>query len=1076
MYPRSAFAFLLAVALMPAFAASTAVAPKASFSQPAMSPDASRIAFISGGAIWEVAAGGGAAHLLVADKGSDSRPLYSPNGRKLAFVSDATGNGDIYVLDLASGALSQVTFDDGAEQLDAWSYDGAWLYLSSGRDNVGGMQAVYRVRATGGTPMPVSLEAYRNESQAAPSPDGKTVALIGGGMGDFQWWRHGHSHIDEGAVWLLVDDGSHTYSRLTPDDARADWPMWAADGRSLFYMSDRSGAENIWHVQRDGNQSALTNFTDGRVLWPTISADGRAIAFERDFGIWTVATDGGAAHAVPIILAGAVAGPGRKHETLHGGFAALALSPDGKKLAFIAAGDVYAADAEKGGDAQRVTQTPAAEYGVIWAPDSKRIVYGSERDGSAHLYEYDFRSARETPLTDGDGEDTDAAISPDGKSLAFLRDGHTLEVLDFSSRTLRTLSKAHIDFHRPLNSQRPLAWSPDGRYIVYLAYAQRMFRNAYAVSVKSGETTSVSFLANTFADDVTWGADGKSLLFITGQRTEPGQIARIDLVPETPQFLENKFLDLFKEATPNKDHHNEQNTAENPKGESKSAAKDKSAHKSVANVSITAAGIRERLQLLPTGLNAQSIAISPDGKTLVITAEVAGKTNLYAWSLDPLDTKPRVARQLTSTSDGKDDAQFSADGKQVFYLDGGKVFSVPLAEGGKAKPVKVDAQADSDFAITSMAAFTQAWTWLRDNFHDPKMHGVDWNAMRTMYAPLIAGAPNQASFLRLMNQLVGELDASHSGVRSGEHAQTFTGHLGLIFDRAAYEQHGTLRITDVLPLSPADVSGKIHPGDTLVAVDGTKLDAHANLAALLAHRIDRKTVLQIDSGRGVHTVDVKPVDSRTRGELAYNAWAQRSRAYVDRISGGKLGYVHIRDMSMGSLQRMYKDLDAQNSTRMGVVIDVRNNFGGFVNAYALDVLSRRHYLNMTFRGFDNAQPARSILGQRALERPTVLVTNRVTLSDGEDFSQGYRALGLGKIVGEPTAGWIIYTSNEKLIDGSTVRLPFITVTTADGKPMEGHPRPVDVPVARALGEAYRGTDSDLDAAVHVLLQQFGSDH
>ena len=157
----------------------------------------------------------------------------------------------------------------------------------------------------------------------------------------------------------------------------------------------------------------------------------------------------------------------------------------------------------------------------------------------------------------------------------------------------------------------------------------------------------------------------------------------------------------------------------------------------------------------------------------------------------------------------------------------------------------------------------------------------------------------------------------------------------------------------------------------------------------------------------------------------------------------------------------------------GVVIDERNNFGGFVNAYALDVLSRRHYLNMTFRGFDAAQPARSILGQRALERPTVLVTNRVTLSDGEDFSQGYRALGLGKIVGEPTAGWIIYTSNEKLIDGSTVRLPFITVTTADGKPMEGHPRPVDVPVARPLGEAYRDRDSDLDAAVHTLLQQIG---
>ena len=912
MYLRPAFVFLLVFALLPVFAADPAVAPKASFSQPAMSPDASRIAFISAGAIWEVAASGGAAHLLVADKGSDSRPLYSPDGRKLAFVSDATGNGDIYVLNLASGALTQVTFDDGAEQLDAWSHDGAWLYLSSNRDNVGGMQAVYRVRAAGGTPMPVSLEAYRNESQAAPSPDGKTLALVGGGMGDFQWWRHGRSHIDEGAVWLLTDAGKHTYSRLTPDDARADWPMWAADGKSLYYMSDRSGTNNIWHVQRDGTESALTTFSDGRVLWPSISADGRAIVFERDFGIWTVATAGGAAHAVAITLAGAVAGPGNKHETLGGGFGSLALSPDGKKLALIAAGDVYAVDAKKGGAARRVTHTAAAEYGVIWAPDSERIVYGSERDGAQHLYQYDFRSETETQLTQGASEDIDAALSPDGKSLAFLRGGRTLMVLDMSSHRARTLSNAHIDFNRPLNSQRPFAWSPDGRYIVYLAYAQRMFRNAYAVSVKSGEVTPLSFLANTFADDVTWSVDGKSLLFVTGQRTEPGQIASIDLVPSTPHFLENKFSDLFKEATPSNDNNDEPKT-NHPKSDGKQVAKGKS--KPVANVSIVAAGIRERLQLLPTGLDTQAITISSDGKMLAITAQVAGKTNLYAWSLDPLDTKPRVARQLTSTSGYKRDAQFSADGKRVFYLDGGHVFSVAVAQGGKPKPVKIEADADTEFASTEMAAFVQAWTWLRDNFHDPKMHGVDWNALHTLYAPLIAGAPTQASFLRLMNQLVGELNASHSGVRSGKHSKPFTGRLGLLFDRAAYELHGTFRITDVLPLSPADISGKIHVGDTLIAVDGTKLDAHANLAALLAHRINRKTALRIDAGHGARTVDVKPVDSRTRAELAYDAWSERSRAYVNRISAGKLGYVHIRDMSMGSLQRMYKDLDAQNATR-----------------------------------------------------------------------------------------------------------------------------------------------------------------
>jgi C-terminal processing protease CtpA/Prc len=160
--------------------------------------------------------------------------------------------------------------------------------------------------------------------------------------------------------------------------------------------------------------------------------------------------------------------------------------------------------------------------------------------------------------------------------------------------------------------------------------------------------------------------------------------------------------------------------------------------------------------------------------------------------------------------------------------------------------------------------------------------------------------------------------------------------------------------------------------------------------------------------------------------------------------------------------------------RDGVVFDIRNNNGGFVNAYALDVLTRRHYLAMTFRGWPRGS-ARSLLGQRALERPTVLVTNQHSLSDAEDFSEGYRALGLGRIVGEPTAGWIIYTTNQEMLDGSTVRLPFITITTAGGEPMEMHPRPVDIPVTRGLGEDAQGKDSQLEAAVQALLQQLDAD-
>ncbi|OOG58555.1 hypothetical protein B0E47_04010 [Rhodanobacter sp. B05] len=1039
---------------------------KVAMSQPSVSPDGGQIAFVANGGIWTVASGGGNAHLLVADDGgADSRPLYSPDGKQLAFQSDTGGEGSgIYLLDLASGTLRRLTWADGNNQLDAWSRDSQWIYLSSSRDNVGGMAGVYRVRASGGTPMPVSMESYRNESMAAPAPDGASLALVGGGMGDWQWWRHGHSHIDQGAIWLLRDDGSHQYTRLTPDDARTEWPMWAPDGRALFYMSDRSGAENIWRMPLGGgSEAAVTRFTDGRVLWPSLSANGRVLAFERDFGIWTLDPASGQTTPLAIELSGAISGPQAKYENLSHGFSQIALSPDGKKLALIAHGEVFATDADKGGHARRLTRTAAAEYDLAWAPDSRRLVYGSERDGHGQLYLYDFASGKETALASDDGEDTAPRFSPDGKQLAFLRNDRELCVLDLANGKLRVLAKAPIDLPRPLDSSQPFAWSPDGRWIAYLSWGPRMFRNVQAVSLADGRQVALSSLANTGADNVLWSPDRRSLFFTTGQRTEEGQVAQVDLLPRTPVFREDRFQDLFKAKPAGDKQHDD----------GKAAPDDQPAK---GPVRIAADGIRERLSLLPVGLDVGAAQISPDGKTLLLTAEVAGKQNLYSWSLDPLAKEPPVATQLTSTPGDKEDAQFSHDGKRVFYLDAGKIQSLALDGKNKPETLAVDAALEVDFDSEKRVVFEQAWSWLRNTFHDPAMHGVNWNQVHVTYAPLVATATTPAALYRLLNLMVGELDASHSGARPPQHREPITGWLGLTFDRAAYEQHGHFRIDDVLPLSPADVAGGIKPGDYLLAIDGEPLAANSNLAERLAHRIGDKVSLRIaDDAGGAHPHDVavKPVDSHALADLAYRAWTVANRAYVLKASNGRLGYVHLRDMSSASLQDFYKDLDAQNATRDGVVIDIRNNFGGFVNAYALDVLSRRPYLNMTFRGFDKSEPARSILGQRALERPTVLITNRVTLSDGEDFSEGYRALGLGKIVGEPTAGWIIYTSAGKLIDGGTVRLPFITITDNHGQPMEGHPRPVDIPVSRPLGESFQHRDSDLDAAVHSLLSTLG---
>jgi tricorn protease len=397
-------------------------------------------------------------------------------------------------------------------------------------------------------------------------------------------------------------------------------------------------------------------------------------------------------------------------------------------------------------------------------------------------------------------------------------------------------------------------------------------------------------------------------------------------------------------------------------------------------------------------------------------------------------------------------------------------------ESRQVKPLAVTAEMNADFEQYKSEVFEQAWRLQRDNFFDEKFNGVNWQAVHDAYAPRIAGARTPDEMRRLLGLMIGELNASHSGISapSGT-AQNSTGNLGLRFDRAEYERTGKLRITEVLPLSPAALGG-IKVGEYLLAVEKKTIDARTNLDELLDHTTGKKIEVSIATsadGAGKREVAVQPVSTGAEKQLLYRAWVEERRAYVARMSGGRLGYVHMPDMGAGSLAQLYVDLDTETHSKDGVVIDIRNNNGGFVNVYAIDVLSRRPYLQMQPRGVPFVAPARSVLGQRSLEKPTILVVNQHSLSDAEDFTEGYRALKLGKVVGEPTAGWIIYTSGATLLDGTNMRMPFIKITTAEGQPMEMHPRPVDVPVVRPIGESYTGKDSQLDAAVAELLKQIG---
>lgn len=1062
---------LLLATLTVSLGGQSRVTPKPYFSEPSISPDKREIAFVSGGDLWAVPVSGGEARLLLSHPAQESRPMYSPDGRTLAFVSNRSGGGDIYLLTLAGGDVRRLTFDDGLEILDGWSRDGQWVYFSSTSHDISGMNDVFRVSVEGGTPMEVAGDRYTNEYFSSPSPDGAALAVTARATASAQWWRNGRSHLDEAEVWIVRGGGtSPRYEAVTHGGAKEMWPMWSGDGQSLYFVSDRSGAQNLWTItlSQGAAPTQLTTFTTGRVLWPSIATDGSIIAFERDFEIWTLVTATNKASRVAITRRGAPATTEVEHLSLNDGFSDMGLSPDGKKIAFIVRGEVFAASAKDGGDAVRLSRTPENESHLAWSPDSRRLVYSSDREGVSHLFVYDFATESESRLTQGADDEHSPRFSPDGKLLSFIKGDSELRVVDLTSKAERLVARGVFD-RPPYAENPPMVWSPDNKWIAYLSAGAKAFTNVMAVPSEGGTPRPISFLANAFGSTVAWSADGRTLYFDTSQRTEPGQIARVDLLPRTPQFREDQFRDLFREepARPSAPLR----PAAEPPAPDPAPADAKSAD---VRVDIAFDGIRRRLTLLATGVDARLQQVSPDGKTLLLTARAAGQQNLYTFSIDELSREPAVARQLTSTPGDKSRAQFTPDGKDVFYLEQGHVATINV-ESRQARRMAVTAEMDVDFSHERMEVFQQAWSYLRQNYADPKMNGVDWNAVRAQYAPLVAGAATRDEMRRLLALMVGELNSSHSGVNGPAGAGPVVGKIGLRFDRMESETNGRLKITSVIPLSPGAIAG-LKAGEFLIEANGRAIGAHTSLDELLGYTINRRVELTVaadPAGSGRRVVPVRPVNQVTEKNLLYRQWVEDNRAYVEKASNGRLGYVHMFDMSESALSQLYLDLDAENHSREGVVVDVRNNNGGFVNMYALDVFTRRNYLTMTSRGTPPA-PGRTRLGQRALGAPTILVTNQHSLSDAEDFTEGYRALKLGKVVGEPTAGWILYTSNMPLIDGTIVRLPSTRVDDASGKRMELAPRAVDVPVKRRVGESYTGRDAQLDAAVQELLKQIGT--
>ena len=944
--------------------------------QPSLSPDGSKIAFCYAGDVWIVPPEGGEASRITSHASNDSHPIFSPDGTQLAFASQRTGGGNIYVISLQSNhPPKRLTYHNESVPPACWSPDGQWLYFTSDYDGLRG--ASYKVHIDGGTPIQVAGDPRETHYNLAISPDGKTLAFNNNGS---PWWRRGQHPSGHSDIWIVSEGvGANDHRRLTQYLGKNLGPMWSTDGVGLYYLSDRDGEENIWYMTLEGDVETeqFTHFTDGRVLRPSISADGKWIAFERDFQIWCLNLESRTSEPVEIILQTDEKSNPIRHHSYTAGINEFELSPDGKKVAFIVHGEVFADlsdkgdKVKKGGDSFKVTDTPFRESQLQWHPESDRVVYISDRTGHNEVFQYHFKERAETQLTDSPEQKYAPKFSPDGQWLAYIQvpvnpdtigDQGEIWLIDTETEEKRPFitDQAFIGVPQPTEFE----WSPDSQWLTFIATDTHFFSNLYVQHIEADAPEQLTFLSNISTDDILWSPDGKFIIFNTGQYRTESQIARVDLKPIRPVFKEDDFDLLFQDPQNGEEKQNKSKThgTEPPEVESSETekadsgtegsdesenegdaenkrAEDKKPEKKIEPVEIEFDGIKHRLRFLTDfKLNALAERIRPNSKTLIFRAasvpkgfDMTGQPNLWSMSLEK-DKHGELPKQLTGTASGKGNVHFIPNGKKFYYTDGGRIHSVGMgadgAKEGDAKALDTRGEVQINFHLEKMQAFDEAWRLIRDGFYDPQFHGCDWEQVRQTFRPMVEGIQTQADFRELLNLMVGELNASHLGAggRTDNAPDSF---LGAEFDRETLERDGHFKISEIIPESPLTLSEEpAQVGEYLVAIDGIGLNRGVNLPEQLQRKKGKRVTVNINDTsqlEGSREVILQPVDSGQHRNLRYKGWVRWNETYVHEKSNRRLGYVHIREMSYEAYLQFIADLDTETHDREGVVIDVRFN-------------------------------------------------------------------------------------------------------------------------------------------------------
>lgn len=1046
-----------------------------------ISPDGKEIAFSYKGDIYKVAVEGGKAQQLTTNAAYDFMPVWSPDSKQLAFASDRNGNFDVFIISSGGGVAKRLTTNSAAERPYAFTPDGKNVvfggYLQDPAQSAlfpnGAMTELYKVSVDGGRPLqilatPAESICFNRSGDAFLYQDKKG--------GENEWRKHHTSSITRDIYLYDIKTGKHT--------CLVDWqgedrnPVFSQDDTQVFFLSERGGNYNVYSfpVASPQNVIQVTDFKINPVRFLSITKDG-TLCFGYDGEIYTKKA-GADPVKVDIEIAGDENMSDMQYLSFSNGATGATVSPDGKQVAMVIRGEVFVTSADYP-TTKQISKTAEQEQGLSFAPDNRSLAYASERGGNWNIYLAKIRRDEEpnfpnTTVIDEEmlfpasvTERFAPQFSPDGKELAYIEDRSKLMVLNLETKKVRQITDGSKQYNT--GGYFTYSWSPDGKWftIEFTGNKHDPYSDIGLVSAAGGQDI-INLTNSGYTDDnPRWVLDGNAILFRSeryGMRNHAswGSLNDVMIV-----FLNQDAFDKFRLSKEDYEllKESEENAKDENAKESEKGKKVKEAKTEIKSIVVELKGIQDRiLRLTPNSSELGDAVITKDGKKLYYMAAFEGGYDLWT-----IDLRKNATKLLHKLNGGWASLEMDKEGKNLFLLGADNMQKINL-DTDTPKAITYKAEMSLDKKAERAYMFDRVYRQELKRFYTETMHGVDWPLMRKTYEKFLPYINNNYDFAELLSELLGELNVSHTGGRFSPVLDgDATAVLGLLFNMDYNNQDGLL-VDEVIEGGPFDrVRSKLKAGNVIEKLDGVKIQAGMDYYPLLNNKRNKKTLVSVyDPATGKRWDEViTPISFSAQNKLLYDRWVKQRAADVERLSGGRLGYVHIQSMGDPSFRSVYSDILGKYNQCDGIVIDTRFNGGGRLHEDIEILFSGQKYFTQVVRGKESCD-----MPSRRWNKPSIMITCEANYSNAHGTPWVYRHQNIGKLVGMPVPGTMTSVSWETLQDPTLVfGIPVVGYRLPDGSYLENTQLEPDFKLANSPEVIITGEDQQLEKAVKELLKE-----